>query len=445
MPAGDSSPEGGHGRGRSLTVASLSDLTGAAAIRAVADRDVRVTDVSEACLQRIAAREPVVKAFAHHYPELVRRRAEELDQAGARPPLRGLTVAVKDLIDTADYPTELGSPIYAGRRPERDATVARRLIDAGALVMGKTVTTEFALFEPGPTTNPRDVTRTPGGSSSGSAAATADGMVAVALGTQTAGSVTRPAAFCGVVGFKPSFGAIDRAGLKVMSPSLDTLGMFARTVRDVELVFGTVRASEPDRARGSRRGGPPRLGFVRTAQWELADVETRRELEALADRLAATGFDVVETPLPASFSDLVPAQVAIMEKEVAATLDGELVKHADRLSDSTRDLVRRGASLPAEAYVRAQTLAGASRALLPDVFGDLDGFLTPAVPGEAPPGLAYTGDPVFCRSWTLLRTPTVSLPLLAGPSGLPVGVQLVGRPGGDDALLELASAVMRER
>lgn len=423
----------------------LSDLTGAEAIAAVRNHDAEVTDIAEAGLQRIAAREPVVHAFAHHRPALVRRRAKDLGSADPALPLLGMTVAVKDLIDTADYPTELGSRIHAGRRPDRDAAVVRRLTEAGALIMGKTVTTEFALFEPGPTTNPLDVTRTPGGSSSGSAAATADRMVAAALGTQTAGSVIRPAAFCGVVGFKPSFGAIDRAGLQVVSPSLDTLGIFARTVRDVELMFESVRATPPHPARPARRDGPPRIGFVRTSDWEMADVDTAHGLEALAAELATVGFDIVEATLPSSFADLVSMQVAIMEKEVGDTLRGHLARQADLLSASTRELIRRGAGRPEEVYVRAQTAATACRALLPDVFGDLDGLLTPAVRGEAPAGLAYTGDPIFCRAWTLLHTPTISLPLLAGPNGLPVGVQLVGRPGEDTALLDLASAIMPQR
>jgi Asp-tRNA(Asn)/Glu-tRNA(Gln) amidotransferase A subunit family amidase len=425
-------------------MAKLSDLTGAQAIAAVRTHEAAVTDIAEAGLQRIAAREPVVHAFAHHHPALVRHRAKDLERGDPALPLLGMTVAVKDLIDTADYPTELGSRIHAGRRPERDAAVVRRLSGAGALIMGKTVTTEFALFEPGPTTNPLDVTRTPGGSSSGSAAATADRMVAAALGTQTAGSVIRPAAFCGVLGFKPSFGAIDRAGLQVVSPSLDTLGIFARTVRDVELVFDSVRATRPRKARPERRAGPPRIGFVRTSGWGMADMETARGLEALADELAAVGFDVVEPTLPSSFADLVSMQVAIMEKEVGDTLRGHLARHAHLLSDSTREMIRRGAGRPEEVYLRAQTAATACRALLPDVFGELDGLLTPAVRGEAPAGLGYTGDPVFCRAWTLLHTPTISLPLLTGPNGLPVGVQLVGRIGEDDALLDLAAALMQQ-
>ncbi|QWZ10132.1 amidase [Nocardioides panacis] len=421
----------------------LSDLTGAEAIAAVRDKDASVTEIATACLDRIRTREPVVHAFAHHDPLLVRQRAEELDRGLTSSPLRGMTLAIKDLMDTADYPTEFGSRIYAGRRPVRDAALVTRLNSAGALVMGKTVTTEFALFEPGPTTNPWDAAHTPGGSSSGSAAATADGMVAAAIGTQTAGSVIRPAAFCGVVGFKPSFGALDRAGLKVMSPSLDTLGVFARTVRDIELVYRCARVVSPRRNRPERRAGPVRIGFVRTSHWEMADPTVMHGLEALAEELAVAGFEVVETTLPPSFADLVPAHAAIMEREVAETLHDELARDPHLLSDSTKEVLRRGSAQPREAYVRARTTASECRSLLSRAFGDLDAILTPAVTGEAPRGLSYTGDPIFCRAWTLLGTPTISLPLLAGPSGLPIGVQFVGHPGEDHSLLKVASAVLR--
>lgn len=208
--------------------------------------------------------------------------------------------------------------------------------------MGKTVTTEFALFEPGPTTNPLDVTRMPGGSSSGSAAATADRMVAVALGTQTAGSVIRPASFCGVLGFKPSFGAIDRGGLHVISPSLDTLGIFARSVRDIELVFQSVRSTPPSQSRPIRRDRQPRLGFVRTSDWGRADPSTANELEALVGSLVALGFDIVELTLPSSFAAMVSMQVAIMEREVGHTLSDHLAQHGDLMIASTRKLIRRG-------------------------------------------------------------------------------------------------------
>ena len=422
-------------------MSALHEMPGTDLLAAVRDGHVGVAEVAQSCLRRIEQREPVVRAFAHHDPELVARSAAALDASGAATPLRGLPVAVKDLVDTSDQPTELGSAIYAGRRPQEDAAVVTRLRDAGALILGKTVTTEFALFQPGPTANPRDPGHTPGGSSSGSAAATADAMVAVAIGTQTAGSVIRPASFCGVVGFKPTFGALDRTGVKQISPTLDTVGLFGRHVPDIAAVFRAVRVGgAPPPAPLART---PRLGFVRTAAWEQATPQTRRALESLASDLAGRGWDVVERTLPAAFDELTQAQVTVMEVEVARCLAAEDREHPTLLSASTRELIARGRARSTQEYERALDLAAHCRSSLGEVFADLHGLLTPAAVGEAPVGLGSTGDPVFCRAWTLLHCPAVSLPLLHGPRGLPVGVQLVGRPGADDSLLQVADGLMR--
>ena len=421
----------------------LNRLPGTELLATVRDGGASVMEVAESCLRRIEEREPLIQAFAHHIPDLVRRSAEELDGTNARGPLRGLPVGVKDLVDTASHPTEFGSPIYSGRRPQRDAAVVRRLLAAGALMVGKTVTTEFALFHPGPTKNPADATRTPGGSSSGSAAATADNMVTVAIGTQTAGSVIRPAAFCGVVGFKPTFGAIDRTGVKTISPTLDTVGLFARNVEDIVTVFGIVREQRPEnppvtRAASARR----RLGFLRTSEWESADPETRHGLEDLASHLAGQGYDIVETTLPPDFDELMAAQVTVMETEAACCLQSEFREHQHLLSDSTKGVIERGATRSAQQYDQAIDVTSRCRSLLGDVFDQLDGLLTLGVVGEAPAGLAFTGDPLFCRVWTLLHTPALSLPLLRGPHGLPVGAQVVGLPHADDSLLHLATEIM---
>jgi len=421
----------------------LNELPGTELLAAVREDRVTVQDVAQSCLRRIEAREPVVRAFAHHDPDLVRRSAAALDQHRAPTPLRGLPVGVKDLLDTADQPSEFGSPIYAGRRPSADAAVVTRLRAAGALILGKTVSTEFALFHPGPTRNPLDPRHTPGGSSSGSAAATADKMVTVAVGTQTAGSVIRPASFCGVVGFKPTYGAINRRGVKVISPTLDTVGLFGRHVVDVAAVFRAVREDSREDPRGTL---PPtsrrRVGFLRTAEWDSADPQTRRALEQLVSDLAGLGHDMVETRLPGDFDRLVAAQVTVMETETARSLEVEFRDHRDLLSDSARAVIERGRAWSAQDYAGAVSLAARCRARLVDVFHDLDGVLTPAAVGEAPAGLAFTGDPVFCRVWTLLNCPAISLPLLHGPRGLPVGVQLVGPPGADDSLLGLADELM---
>lgn len=424
-------------------MSALNEMPGTELLAAVRDGHVGVGEVAHSCLQRIEQREPVVHAFAHHDPELVIRSAARLDASGAATPLRGLPVAVKDLVDTSDQPTELGSAIYAGRRPENDAAVVTRLRDAGALILGKTVTTEFALFQPGPTANPRDPRHTPGGSSSGSAAATADAMVAVAIGTQTAGSVIRPASFCGVVGFKPTFGALDRTGVKQISPTLDTVGLFGRHVPDIAAVFRAVREGVGPPPPDMPLGGTPRLGFVRTAAWEHAAPQTRRALESLASDLAGRGWDVVDRTLPAAFDELTQAQVIVMEVEVARCLAAELREHPALLSASTREFVERGRARSRQEYDRALDLAARCRSSLGGVFAGLHGLLTPAAVGEAPVGLGSTGDPVFCRAWTLLHCPAVSLPLLHGPRGLPVGVQLVGRPDTDDSLLQVADELMR--
>jgi len=424
----------------------LNELPGTELLAAVREDRVTVQDVAESCLRQIEAREPVVRAFAHHDPDLVRRSAAALHRHPAPTPLRGLPVGIKDLLDTADQPSEFGSPIYAGRRPSADAAVVTRLRAAGALILGKTVSTEFALFHPGPTRNPVDPRHTPGGSSSGSAAATADKMVTVAIGTQTAGSVIRPASFCGVVGFKPTYGAINRGGVKVISPSLDTVGLFGRHVADVAAVFQAVREGGHEDPRGTL---PPtrrrRVGFLRTTEWESAAPETRLALEQLVSDLGALGYDIVEASLPGDFDQLMAAQVTVMETETARSLEVEFREQRDLLSDSANAVIERGRARTAQDYAEALSLATRCRELLVDVFHDLDAVLTPAAVGEAPAGLAFTGDPIFCRVWTLLHCPAISLPLLHGPHGLPVGVQVVGPPGADDSLLGLAEELMSTR
>jgi Asp-tRNA(Asn)/Glu-tRNA(Gln) amidotransferase A subunit family amidase len=432
-------------------VPALHDLPATDLLTAVGSGKATVTDVVTSCLQRVAEREPVVRAFVTLDVDLVREQASALDDEPARGstkgPLHGLPVGVKDLVDTADLPTGYGSPIYAGHRAAADAAVVRRLREAGAVLVGKTVTTEFALFQPGPTTNPHDPGRTPGGSSSGSAAAVADRMVAAAIGTQTAASVVRPAAFCGVVGFKPTFGAIDRTGVKLISQTLDTVGLFSRTVADARAVFAALR--EPDAVADGRPSGsgvperPPVIGLVRTALWDRAEPYTQQGIEDLAARLGRQGVHVVEPELPVEYDELVQAQTAVMEVEVAQNLARELAEHPEQVSASVRAVAERGRARSAAEYDDALALGADCRRRLAGLLPDVDALLTPAAVGEAPPGLASTGDPVFGRAWTLLHCPAVSLPLLRGPHGLPVAVQLVAPPGGDDRLLDVAEHVTR--
>ena len=401
--------------------------TVAAAIRA---GDVSSAEVVRACLDRIAERDGQVHAWAHVDPERAMAEARRRDATAAAGPLHGVPVGIKDLIDTADAPTAYGSPIHAGHRPARDAACVARLRAAGAVILGKTVTTEFALFHPGPTANPHDPARTPGGSSSGSAAAVADHMVPVALGTQTAGSIVRPASFCGIYGYKPTFDAIPTEGVRAIGPSLDTLGPLARTVDDLAVTAAVMGVGN---AAAGPAGRTPSIAFARTWEWPSADAATREELAALVARLA-----LAEVALPEAFADLVDAQTAIMDAEAAAALAPEHRDHPGQLSRQLREMLARGRALDADAVRRAHAHAARCRKLLPSVFAGHDALLVPSVVGEAPEGLDATGDPLFCRIWTLLGTPAVAVPGLRGPRGLPVGVQVVADRGRDAAALAAA-------
>lgn len=416
-------------RSRPDSPAAWSATATATAIRT---GEIRSEDVVAACLERIAVRDGDVHAWTHVDPEQALAEALRRDATQAVGPLHGVPVGIKDLIDTADAPTAYGSPIHAGRRPARDALCVARLRAAGAVVLGKTVTTEFALFHPGPTANPHDLARTPGGSSSGSAAAVADHMVPVALGTQTAGSIVRPASFCGIYGYKPTFGAVPTGGVRAIGPSLDTIGPLARTVDDLVLTAGVLRGAEasegPDRA--------PSIAFARTWEWERADATTRDAIHALVARLG-----LPELTLPAPFADLVSAQTTIMDAEAAVALAPEHRAHPEQLSAQLREMLARGAAIGADAVRRARDHAARCRDLLPSVFADHDVLLVPSVAGEAPEGLDATGDPLFCRIWTLLGTPAVAIPGLRGPHGMPLGVQVVADRDDDAAALAAARSI----
>jgi amidase len=400
------------------------------------DGTISSEELTRACLERIAREDGVLGAFEHVDPGAALAQARRIDAATPRPPLAGLPVGVKDIIDTADLPTECGFAGWRGRRPQRDAACVARLRAAGAVVLGKTVTTEFAFFKPGRTRNPHDHARTPGGSSSGSAAAVAARLVPAALGTQTAGSIIRPASFCGVVGFKPTHGLLPLEGIAPFAPSLDTLGLLVRRVADVPPLFAALLASPP--AAAGRTGAAPRVALCRTEQWPLAEPSTRRIAEDAAARLARAGARVEEEDLGPGFRGLVAAQRAIMAAEAARTFRPILAEHGEAVSAVLRDLVREGEGAAAGQEEGARRQAAACRDLLGAVFARHDVLLTPSTIGEAPPGLDGTGDPAFNRIWTLLGTPCVSLPAARGPAGMPVGVQLVGPRGGDEALLGFA-------
>ena len=403
------------------------------------------------CLARIAERDGEIEAWAFLDPGHARAEAAALDRAAADGdvpgPLFGVPVGIKDIFATADMPTENGTHLHAGRRPEADAAVVERLRAAGAVIMGKTVTTEFATFEPGKTKNPHDPTRTPGGSSSGSAAAVAAGMVPLALGSQTNGSVIRPASYCGIHGFKPSFGLISRRGMTLQAPTVDHVGMFARSLADIatlaDVLIGhdpsdpaTRPMAAPRLAEALRQGRPaaPRLGFVPGPTWAEAEPATRTVFQALAERLGAA-----ELALPEGFSAAIEVHRKITFAELAHHLAPEYRAGPGGLSDRLRAMIEAGHAVAAPDYLAALEARAALIRSMEPVFAEYDALLTPASTGEAPSGLGSTGSPLFCTVWTLLGTPALSLPLLTGPAGMPLGVQLVGRRGGDAGLLATAA------
>jgi Asp-tRNA(Asn)/Glu-tRNA(Gln) amidotransferase A subunit family amidase len=336
---------------------------------------------------------------------------------------------VKDVFDTRDLPTERGSEAFRGRRPGHDAEAVARLRAAGAVILGKTVTAELAFYRPGKTRNPHDLARTPGGSSSGSAAAVAAGLAPAAIGTQTAGSVVRPASFCGVVGFKPTYDAVPLDGVSPFAPSLDTVGLFVRDVDAVPVLLDALGVAPGP----APRPGAPRLALCRTDRWPLGEPSTREIVENAAGRLARAGAAVEELEL-AELDGLADDQRTIMAAEGARTLRGIRAAHGPLLSKVLLDFLDEGAAVRPEQEALARDRAERCRARLPEVFARYDALLTPAALGEAPLGLASTGDPAFDRVWTLLGTPCASLPVARGPAGLPVGLQVVGAPGRDGAL-----------
>lgn len=387
----------------------------------------------EAALAAIAERDADVRAWVVRHPD------DELRARGASlpaGPLSGFTLGVKDIIDTADLPTERGSPIYAGRRPTADAACVALARAAGALVVGKTVTTELAYLQPGPTRNPHHRGHTPGGSSSGSAAAVAAGMARVAFGTQTAGSVIRPGSFCGVVAFKATHGLVPLTGVHPLAPSLDTLGWFGRSVEDVIAVLEAVgpSASGPVAALGRAR-----IGVYRGEDWPAAEPATVAAVAGAARALAAAGADVVELSPAAGLAGLGEVQRVTMVAEAGRALAWERLTAHDQLSPAMAALLDASGRMTAERYADAQRAAVAGRAAYDALLdeGGFDALLTASAPGEAPAGLSSTGDATFNRVWTLLGVPALTLPGALGPAGLPVGVQLVGRRWADRQLLAL--------
>ena len=420
----------------------LAMLTARDAAARIADGRLTAEALTRACLERIAEREAVVGAWHYLDPDRAIAEARQRDRASRRGPLHGVPIGVKDVMDTHDMPTEYGSPIYRGHRPAADAACVALARAAGAVAIGKTVTTEFATFTPGKTANPHNLAHTPGGSSSGSAAAVADGMVPLAFGTQTAGSVIRPASFCGVVGYKPSFGTISRAGVKPLADSLDTVGIMARDVADAAL-FAAVLSDRPELRLGEAMAPSPRVGVYRTAEWRHAEPATVAALEDAVARFRRAGAATVEVVVPPEHEGLVEAQKIVMDHETARCLAFEHGTRPHDLSPALRERIAAGLAHSAEAYDAARHVVTRARTALPAFFADFDVILAPAAPGEAPKGLDRTGDPIFNRTWTILHLPCVTVPGRRGAAGLPVGVQLIGRVGDDARTLQAAAFLER--
>ena len=414
---------------------ALNSLTATEAAAEIANGRITSEALVAACLERIAARESAVGAWQALEPEAALDQARQRDREPARGPLHGVPVGIKDIIDTADLPTEFGTSIYAGHRPAWDAACVAALRAAGAVILGKTVTTEFAYFEPRKTANPHDPSRTPGGSSSGSAAAVADSMVPLALGTQTAGSVIRPAAFCGVLGYKGTYGLFNMGGIKAFAPSLDTLGGIARSVADLELLNRVLVGAEMP---APQFDPPPRIGLCRTHEWPQASDESRQAVERAAALFNDAGAAVAEAVLPSSFADLCGAQARVLAFESARTFFYEWMHHRQRISAKLAETIEQGLACDYRAYRAALALGEAARREIETLFAEHDVLLAPSAVGE-PPTKDSTGDPLFNRLWTFLHVPCINVPGFSGPNGLPVGVQLIAARHNDRGLLAAAA------
>ncbi len=385
------------------------------------------------CAEAIAAREEQIGAFVVLDLDAARRAADDPRLASA--PLRGLPVAFKDIFDTADLPTQYGSSIYSNYRPRADATAVAMTRRAGGIVLGKTVTTEFASSVPRGTRNPHNLAHTPGGSSSGSVAGVAAGMMPLAFGSQTAGSVIRPAAFCGVAGFKPSFRLIPTVGMKAFSWHLDTAGLFAASVADV--AFAAAAVTGRDLRVDGAASAAPRIALVRTHLWDEASVPMQRALETAARIAEGAGAKLSDVTLPPIVEQAYAAQVLIQDYEAYRALAFEYDRHRNEIGESLRQQLEGGASISTEDYDAARRATTRARQALADIMAEHDVILTPSAPGAAPRGLASTGNPAFNRLWTLMGTPCVNVPGF-NDEGLPLGLQIVGRFGRDRTALEAA-------
>jgi amidase len=421
---------------RGDVIKPLNELTATEIVEAIGQGRTTSEAVTRACLDRIAAREGEVHAWAHLDPDAALASARASDKDSRRGPIGGVPFGVKDIIDTCDMPTEWGTPIHKGRQPERDAACVALSRKAGGILLGKTVTTEFANLHPGPTRNPHDLTRTPAGSSSGSAAAVADFMVPLAIGTQTTGSTIRPASFCGVFGYRPTYGEHRMHGVMEASGSLDTLGILSRSVADIALYRDVLLGIPPEPMLTIAR---PHFALCRSHVWDQFEPVTRTLIEDAAHRLARAGARVTELTLPAEFELLNDAHRSISSFEFARTFTWEIENHWSEISDTLRGgRLRDGITGSFKRYVEAKQLADECRRRLDALMGGIDVLLTPAAFGEAPVGMpAFAGVPLF-QIWTTLHVPAVSIPVFKGPAGMPIGAQLIAKRHDDRKLFACA-------
>ncbi len=428
----------------------LARLTATAAIKRLNSGDLTSEQLIKACLKRIAEREPEVKVFAHLDTEhaLAQARAADAARKSGKGvgPMNGLPVGIKDIIDTADMPTQNGCEFYKGRQPAEDAACVTALRDAGAIIIGKTVTTEMASTTPGPTCNPHNTGHTPGGSSSGSAAGVADAMFPLALGTQTGGSVIRPASFCGIFALKPTFGLISRTGVTMQSHTLDTVGVYGRSIEDLALIADALSAHDPRDPGSYPRSRPnlahaaaekvpvkPLFAYVRTPAWHLTDQVTK---DAFAELVADLGDQIEVVDMPSL--EAVAAHAGIVQAGENAAYYGALADQAgDAISPALRTRIEAGRKVSAETYLAATNAREDAARRIDRMLTSYAAILTPASTGPAPKTLASTGNPIFNAPWTYLGNPCVNVPILEA-DGLPIGVQLVGARRDDGRLLRTA-------
>ncbi len=421
--------------------ARLNELTATEVVAAIKAGRATCEDVTRACLERIEARDRDVQAWQYIDPDQAIAEARARDRGDKSGPLTGVPFNVKDIIDTGDMPTEYGSPIYKDFRPRADASCVAMSRKAGAVLLGKAVTTEFANFHPSRTKNPLDLTRTPGGSSAGSAASVADFMCALSVGSQTSGSTVRPAGYCGVIGFRPTYGELRCAGMMESAGSLDTVGLIARSVDDIALYRDVLLGEAPVPVKDLP---PPRIGFCRTHLWPLLEPTTQQLFEDAAKALAKKGATVTDVTLPREFDGIPEAHRLISGFEFARNFTWEVENHWEEISATLRaGRIDDGLNCSYETYLQQRALAESCRATMTRIQADYDILLTACATGEAPVGFATTGIAKLALIWTTMHVPAMSVPVLKGPAGMPIPVYVAGKRSQDRELFAHARWVQR--